>query len=722
MKEFVLILLSGLLLLALGCTKKSTEPEEKPAEDYTLQASQTIGSQGGEISADDFSLSVPQGAFNSNANLKLYASSKDQPFGNYGVSRTFRLEGLPDEYAQPLRIRIKYDGTLSNESYVALGRWMSDAILDTSAICYGLYASTDSSGYLVCELPAREAITGSYRSGYDKVGTGLDSPLDNFLVAITDYLVYPSSKGHFLIYYPSSVGETVDDLGAYLEAAYDTCERMGFNFGGPESRYPKLKPVKVTVRDLEDRWWRQGEFRLAEGKGEMEFNSEKMNSADLAGMRMAAGGLVFRMITLLYDPRVVSGYDNMWLHPSCYFWFMEKFTDDPDYVPSDFKGNEMDPFTGIGELIGISEGVSAVIKYLADRYGDSIVVEMLEDWSDGKTHSIRALVNSVPDPEYVWWPGFCREYIKGNVYNVKPDTFLAHVASTFDVASASDTLKLFSGTYRDLSAKMYRINLNYGDIDSKARIRFGLDATGVNLDYTTVMVFGLKGGTLEYFSEGTPALIVEGVRALTTAGYDLIAVVVNSFNQAPYNENSNIELEVEIVSELEMAYNWCRISIGYVNMHFSIGDTADYWVKTGMSWEGEGSFSGNTFTATWHDTEDSWDSWKISSGSLTVVVDPVRTDSFDVMSFSATKIADRPGGGYPETTSVSGTDVPFDEFDDFYNLFLRCLVVGTGACSHIGSFALEREIVAANYKEKVIEYQCDDESDLRIVFWEWHGE
>jgi len=54
-----LILVVSLLQSCIIQTKKP------PAENYTLKESQTIGSAGGKLTTDDFSLTVPSGAFDS---------------------------------------------------------------------------------------------------------------------------------------------------------------------------------------------------------------------------------------------------------------------------------------------------------------------------------------------------------------------------------------------------------------------------------------------------------------------------------------------------------------------------------------------------------------------------------------------------------------------------------------------------------------------------------
>ena len=120
MKMLYVMFLVLSLILVIGCSEDSTTAPEDDGT-YTLEGTETIGSTGGTIEVEDFSLAIPAGAFDGDCTVELYASSDDQPFGDSQVTRAFRLEGLPDEFSQPLRVCIRYEGTLTEESFVARG-------------------------------------------------------------------------------------------------------------------------------------------------------------------------------------------------------------------------------------------------------------------------------------------------------------------------------------------------------------------------------------------------------------------------------------------------------------------------------------------------------------------------------------------------------------------------------------------------------------------------
>jgi len=65
-----------------------------------------------------------------------------------------------------------------------------------------------------------------------------------------------------------------------------------------------------------------------------------------AGQKALAGREFFRAIPIIYSPPVY--YVETWLDRSVAIWCQEKFTEEINYVPPEFIGNEMVPFyTGL---------------------------------------------------------------------------------------------------------------------------------------------------------------------------------------------------------------------------------------------------------------------------------------------------------------------------------------------------------------------------------------
>jgi len=173
MKNNVTILLIIMLAFLLSCSKD--KPSSPSGPDYKLVESATVGPAGGTFGNEDFSLVVPAGAFSSDADLKLYETSEEQPYDEYGVSNTFRLEGLPADYSQSLEVRIKYRGTLTEESFVAAGEKVLYGDAGEEGFLFSHYPAADSLGYLVSQLPSPEDASGSFSGGHSLYGSHINA-------------------------------------------------------------------------------------------------------------------------------------------------------------------------------------------------------------------------------------------------------------------------------------------------------------------------------------------------------------------------------------------------------------------------------------------------------------------------------------------------------------------------------------------------------------------
>ena len=71
-------------------------------------------------------------------------------------------------------------------------------------------------------------------------------------------------------------------------------------------------------------------------------------------------------------------------------------------------------------------GMSSLMKYLFETYNDNfdllpkIFAELLDE--SGTHHPIDAILNSIEDPEYIWWPGFFKEYLTRGIWDVPAES------------------------------------------------------------------------------------------------------------------------------------------------------------------------------------------------------------------------------------------------------------------------------------------------------------
>ncbi|MFO7935526.1 MAG: hypothetical protein R6U78_15795, partial [Bacteroidales bacterium] len=289
-----------IFILVAGCSKNDQDtPGQEPSIEFEIVGSETIGTAGGQLKTENFILTVPSGAFHSSYEIVLYSAYDRVTFGENLVSRMFRIEGLPENYEQPLEVRIQYDGTLSNESYLAVGEEVIPPSIGQRTTAFHLRQATDSAGWLAGELPVPESIKKSAQTGTTADGTNFTW---YWIGCVSSYTKVYSPGSHFVIRYSPTVVDDSDaaDLGLYLEEAYLTYrDILGFSYSG---RF--LWPVEVVLIPFP---WHTDAFgfysnsHLGNNFAWLEFNSDKISKK--SAMKLTAGHEFFHLVQSLYDSR-----------------------------------------------------------------------------------------------------------------------------------------------------------------------------------------------------------------------------------------------------------------------------------------------------------------------------------------------------------------------------------------------------------------------------------
>ena len=105
MKSLVYWSLIILILFLLSC-KNDNPTEPGGSTSNGAIATTTIGTEGGKLESSDFELNIPQGAFNENVELKLFELTNDDSFEDSRISNLFKVEGIPNDFTQPIKIKI----------------------------------------------------------------------------------------------------------------------------------------------------------------------------------------------------------------------------------------------------------------------------------------------------------------------------------------------------------------------------------------------------------------------------------------------------------------------------------------------------------------------------------------------------------------------------------------------------------------------------------------
>lgn len=726
-----ILILVVLCIMQTGC-KKDNSTTPSPDENFNVEASETIGHGGGTIETEDFIMTVPAGSFNEDNNIILSAADDNITFGDNGVSRMFKIEGLPYEYNQEIEIGIKYEGTLSGNSYIAFGELVFVPTASDNINAYRLLEATENGGCLTCRIPKPDNSkdTKSAMTGNKSVKS---EPGSNKFILVDGYhSPYITPEGNFRIKYPEFTvsGEDVVALGGFLEEAFIVFrDSLKFNYSARDSF-----PIDITVKPLSDTKF--GEFAPSHSGDNfsfMEFNSSKMS--DLEQLRLTAGHEFFHLVQYLYDPRWEiwkGGWmpGHHWLNEATAVWSEEKFSSIDGYVSDIRDGWEHAPFNGFqkgGEgkdketVGGHGYGMSAVIKYLVNRYGEDIIKTIYErilaEGSTqllGETLSPVLALSQVTENPAEWLTDFFREYLLNKVYFVnQKDWVVGFLADDYQIKSDEDNLKVYTHSYPDLSARLYNIQLMYPDIDESSSVSFTASYEGTEITvfkYKTIGVGPESTVQIEYLAYGFDQISVANVKDLTDEDADLLVLVTNYTHIPPYTGTTDISLKIEVVeSQPAPVYNRCGVQIEVLGHYHEFTDenSRDYDSDGAIySWESyPGSFTGNTFTGSY---SRSYGDDLTISGTVSVTLNN-KQDLIESISWSENHTGTL-GPGYVRNESFSGVNIPYAYSDQF-----RLEADGDEVCSNITSLSVvQTSSGGLNYSLQ--SWECTYDSKIMVFF------
>ena len=352
---------------------------------------------------------------------------------------------------------------------------------------------------------------------------------------------------------------------------------------------------------------------------EIIINSNIEESDDfLSNLRRVIGRSVF---ALFIDQSYINipENENYWLIASIPIWAEKMFPRNESHIPSLYDWNDEDLnkfkiFCKWNYALEILNGLpykenkkikksiynhfiafSSLIEYLANNITKKeMVIIDIQNNILSKKSSVDGLIATMNETENIWWPNFFKEFIQSNIYNVPIDEFLKNITETIEF-NDYDTLKYADKTYNDLSAKLFRININSEEIKNNKSLNFKLGPESLNLDYVKTLVFGIRNNNLVFISEGIDFSLGNLYQ------FDgLIACVVNSGNEPPYTGTSEIKLDIRAKEELQ--FNACKIEINVIGIWerhrippppntLPTIDTMGYRAE----WNTLGNFTANTF-------------------------------------------------------------------------------------------------------------------------------
>jgi len=592
----------------------------------------TIGPEGGILETEDFSLTIPEGAFSESVTLNLAIETDSVSFDDETFSKLFRIDGLPEFYFKDLPLKIKLQTNPTDSISFAVGSIDSISLLEMEFTNYDYYHAEDSSGYAVANISNPFTNNMGLLKSHSEYAITSSSNLKKLFVVLTSPGEVISSNGNFKFYYPKSKAYIIPDLDNYLEDAVEVVKLLGFNKLPLRSNIFKSNwPMKVTFGSLKNTPLHQskvcasvltiGKYEKNNNKDYLKehwkitINSDIFSNISLSDLRRTLGRDVFGNFLsqyYLYDTKALLKY---WLDMTFIFWAEELFPKDDNHIPFIYEFFNKQPkdiwdFNVVKEMcngLELSESnrldktaatnhrvvLIGLIEFLTKTNGDKIIVDIYNSIISQKS-SVGGLIKALNDTENIWWPNFFKEFLIGNIYNVPSDKILKNITEIIEF-NTGDTHKYVDATYNDLSAKLFRININSEEIENNKTLNFKINPSGINLDYVKTLVFGLLDGKLKYITEGIDFNIGN------LSNYEaLIACVVNSGNEPPYTGSSNISLEIKIGNQnLTNTFKKCQLSVRMDGKYSSDEGPLDLIFFGGFESLKDVGVYGDFFTASW---------------------------------------------------------------------------------------------------------------------------
>jgi hypothetical protein len=569
---------------------------------------ETIGVDGGTIGNDDFKILIPAGAFDGNYNISLIKIEDDGAFGDNTVTPSFKLKGIPSNYAKPINITAKYSGELSEESYMGISKKVYDIINTDSSIVYDLHSAIDSLGYIVSSIPPKPI------SNLPKSISNFDET-DDFEKLIKFLTSYTHSETeHFTIRYPVIYAEKIPLLAQVFEDAFTVV------YDGFQMPYSDINR-DIIIESIQGPINNKGGYLF---NPDLTFyvNKDNVYNLQLNDIQVGAVQGLFLPSDFIYS-------SNNWVDYAYYFWIEDLISDDPNYkFPKHFLFWGLEAFEGFNtkyrkdfsnfkestQMSIHGQGMSAIVKYL--REFKNMEYSAIGNYYRTRTYQtwISEFLKLVEDPITAWWSDFFKKYLNNELYKLPEDYFIRFAHTEWNINSEQDISKTFTsteiGTYQDLSAKMFKINLNFADLDNTQNLKFKMMGPDDNKDLSLIL-FKVINNKLEFIETTQLAEyeIINPKSYFEDGTGEFLAVLVNSnITQEDYLGESEITLQLSVtpkinISDFDLTSNKCIATIAI---------TAELQIETNGSTENKtellifgsehtiGSFVGNTYNGSYY--------------------------------------------------------------------------------------------------------------------------
>lgn len=576
---------------------------------------ETIGIAGGTIEKNEFRLSIPTEALDQNYDITISKTEGNGAFSESKISNFYKIDGLPDNYTKPLKIQFEIDQQYTGVNSISIGQLRSDELENTESYIYQISDAIDSLNFLIGYLPTSD---NGFNNGLNKL---------NFYGHPISFIVGPLLQDekleteHFKISLPYSISENITTIGDVLEDCYKKAvETFPSPFRLEIEKYEVCASIqdKAVIR----------ESNIINLKRSYVFNKEFNKLRTNIGKELTFNGLSNIIVDqkILNNSQISLDEEYYTVIHSIIKWSEELFTTDQDFkYPDEFIAGYLAPFNGLRAGAGNnldpeiikkhSSGISSIIKYLVDDeiFGYEGIVKTCIDIGNG-TNAISSLINNVNGTIGEWYPEYYKKYLLRELYII-PSTYFSNYAHyEWNINSKNDTLSKFlaeeTDYYPDISARLFRINLNYPEIDATQNMLFKMDAPN-SLNGLSLVVFGVKDQNIIFLgTANSQDFLIPNLRAYYEDDIQqfLVALVNSNITQSDYLGKTAVDLEISISPKEDLPdctfdptlYDQCNVGIminADMYTEYTNGDTvSNTELLIQSSGIIDGSFSGNTFT------------------------------------------------------------------------------------------------------------------------------
>jgi hypothetical protein len=561
----------------LSCTGDTTMALQVNPANVT-----TIGPDGGSLTLDDFTLSVPRGVLSSNRNIKVSIASNFDFFAEDAITEAYQISGLPRNLSEPVSVRLNYSGQTVANAEVAANYYRTDPITGRTVLTHMMIEAVVSDGALVADISTQGLNTVSL----EKTIPGVSSETGS--VVVQGVLSFPAIKTEVFVKYPPSYDEQFmrSEILPVLEENVGLCQQeMGFDLKNSTSSilYQKIYILFYSGTGLANALL--DIHPTGQIVPTMYLNTDLLDQNDPYVLRMTSGPLMlwlYMQENLIKFDSGLADYSacNSWFPDAVQYWSQILFSKGNLDAPLDFEGYENEIFTGLNHTASIL-GRTPLIHFLIDDekykhlYGLLGPVKTIADINENK-NTVRSLVQTVDHPVTEWLPDFYQSYLSGDVFNVNGSAFLERISSQdkWSIDSAQDTLAILSRPYKDLSARCFLVDINTNDLSDDAELLIDADGPIANHDYgITVLLYWVNGNSLRFMGRedaNRANLYIPDLKESAELGVNrYLIAVVNSDHNETFDGSSDIDLTLSLSGRGE--------GLGFTHSSFVLKVGYDYF-------------------------------------------------------------------------------------------------------------------------------------------------